>query len=75
MRNVTKEEWVTALRSGEYRQGKGFLRNSDDEYCCLGVLCDLAGMQWQSTRIGAFRAEANDCFSTTGIPLDSKMSS
>jgi hypothetical protein len=40
-----KEQWVTALRSGEYRQGKGALKRKDDEgfqYCCLGVLCELA---------------------------------
>lgn len=37
-----KAAWVAALRSGEYKQGRGQLRNTDDEYCCLGVLCDLA---------------------------------
>ena len=37
-----KAQWVAALRSGEYKQGRGQLRNTDDEYCCLGVLCDLA---------------------------------
>ena len=41
-----KERWVAALRSGEYKQGKGQLVTPDDSgeltYCCLGVLCDLA---------------------------------
>lgn len=38
-----KEKWVTALRSGEYKQGKGLLHNlSYNSWCCLGVLCDLA---------------------------------
>jgi len=38
-----KAQWVAALRSGEYRQGKHVLHNVDeDTYCCLGVLCDLA---------------------------------
>ena len=32
--------WVEALRSGEYKQGTGRLR-SGDEYCCLGVACDV----------------------------------
>lgn len=36
-----KEKWLEALRSGKYRQGRGKLRNKDDEFCCLGVLCDL----------------------------------
>jgi hypothetical protein len=41
-----KAIWVAALRSGEYRQGRGALRNDPSdhptEYCCLGVACDLA---------------------------------
>lgn len=36
-----KEKWVDALRSGEYKQGRGQLRNDDGTYCCLGVLADL----------------------------------
>lgn len=35
-----KKDWVEALRSGEYAQGKCSLR-TDDEFCCLGVLSDL----------------------------------
>lgn len=34
--------WTAALRSGEYTQGTNSLRSKNDEYCCLGVLCDLA---------------------------------
>lgn len=37
-----KERWLTALRSGEYKQGRECLRCSDgDKYCCLGVLADV----------------------------------
>ncbi len=36
-----KVRWLAALRSGQYQQGKGRLRSEDNEYCCLGVLCDL----------------------------------
>lgn len=42
MREEIKAEWVAALRSGEYKQGQGVLRSRNDEFCCLGVLCDLA---------------------------------
>lgn len=35
-----KRQWVDALRSGDYTQGKGYL-HQNDTYCCLGVLCDL----------------------------------
>ena len=33
-------EWLEALRSGKYKQGRRFLRNNG-EFCCLGVLCDI----------------------------------
>ena len=36
----TIKEWTTALRSGEYDQGRASL-HCDDRFCCLGVLCDL----------------------------------
>lgn len=39
------KKWVTALRSGKYKQGRGTLAQqigSNTHYCCLGVLCDLA---------------------------------
>lgn len=36
-----KAQWLTALRSGEYKQGKFALRDSEGGYCCLGVLCDV----------------------------------
>lgn len=48
-----KAKWVEALRSGKYKQGTGKLRRltrtlmglpdvSTDQFCCLGVLCELA---------------------------------
>ena len=40
MANKVLENWIKALRSGDYKQGKNFLRTGDT-YCCLGVLCDL----------------------------------
>lgn len=41
MKEDIKTEWVTALRSGNYSQSAGILRD-DRGFCCLGVLCDLA---------------------------------
>jgi hypothetical protein len=35
------ERWIAALRSGKYKQGRFNLRSTDDDYCCLGVLCDI----------------------------------
>jgi hypothetical protein len=43
-------KWVEALRSGNYKQGHFGLRYTNDkidEFCCLGVLCDISGQgEW-----------------------------
>ena len=41
-----KKKWLTALKSGNYKQGTGKLRRRDNSFCCLGVLCDISGIQW-----------------------------
>jgi len=50
MKQEIKVKWLQALRSGEYRQGRYALRTSNNEFCCLGVLCDLysreVGGEW-----------------------------
>lgn len=66
MTNTTEERkerrklLVKALRSGRYKQGKHHLRDKD-EYCCLGVACDVYANsqydrpQWKFTKtIGTF---------------------
>lgn len=35
--------WTDALRSGEYEKGIGML-NSGGKFCCLGVLCEVLGV-------------------------------
>ncbi len=40
MKTKVKKQWVKALKSGKYKQGKGSLRGERD-FCCLGVLCDI----------------------------------
>lgn len=49
MKKEYAERWVSALRSGEYKQTCGLLRRSDG-FCCLGVLSDLVkdeiGAKW-----------------------------
>ena len=37
-----KDKWLVALRSGDYKQGKDYLRRND-EYCCLGVAAEISG--------------------------------
>jgi len=52
-----RKMWVDALRCGDYKQGKGVLRSTDDtgdSFCCLGVLSDLYVREGHATwdRIG-----------------------
>jgi len=42
MNPAVKAKWLAALRSGKYKQGTGTLRDEFDNFCCLGVLCDVA---------------------------------
>lgn len=47
MKPEVKKMWLEALRSSNYEQGKGTLRQigrdgNPDRFCCLGVLCDIA---------------------------------
>lgn len=37
-----KKKWISALRSGNYKQGQGNLCTSmSQRHCCLGVLADI----------------------------------
>jgi hypothetical protein len=52
-----QEEWLQALESGGYPQGRYRLVDQDG-YCCLGVACEILGLKrvsdfggfWSSTR-------------------------
>lgn len=62
MRMLAKK-WLKALRSGRYTQGFGCLRKKEDgldEFCCLGVLCDISGIgAWKNEEVrGAVYYEA-----------------
>ncbi len=51
MNKEIKEKWVGALRSHTYKQGKNVLRDGDNKFCCLGVLCDVVDpAQWRKTK-------------------------
>lgn len=62
MDKALKAKWLEALRSGKYKQGRGKLRSVDDEFCCLGVLCDISGQgQWKMVE-----SEAGYCYFKEG---------
>lgn len=61
MNEEYKERWLTAFRSGKYKQGRRVLRGSKDHYCCLGVLCDVANPEgWEKDDTNAWCNEGVD---------------
>jgi len=70
MDNDLKQKWVTALRSGDYRQGQGHL-HADGEFCCLGVLCDVANVPWEwNEDIALYVVPDEDNFGTDDVLPD-----
>ncbi len=47
-------KWAEALESGKYKQGTRYLRNIDDEYCCLGVICSINNVEFYNPGGGVF---------------------
>ena len=61
MQDELKTKWIEALRSGDYDQGHGMLRDLDDSYCCLGVLLDVSELgQWDEQAFGPLIYEIED---------------
>lgn len=49
MKKEIAMKWADALESGEYDQGKHALHARRNEFCCLGVLCDISKLgDWES---------------------------
>lgn len=42
MNKESKGKWIAALRSGKFKQIKGFLKTKEG-YCCLGVKAEIDG--------------------------------
>ena len=63
MNQEIKAKWVNALRSGDYEQGQGALKNPNGQYCCLGVLCDL----YDKHRMEEFGAESSWTVDTVSL--------
>lgn len=46
------QQWIKALRSGKYEQGRERLRDGN-KFCCLGVLCDISKQgKWETAYDG-----------------------
>lgn len=64
--------WVTALRSGEYRQGRNPYLYYAGQYCCLGVLSHVQGRLDPAAVVGNDGVQCsgldddNPCFRTLG---------
>lgn len=76
-RQQVRKQWVEALRSGEYKQAVGCLRDAHDEvgrseldgFCCLGVLCDLYAKEYrQPVEVGS--GPVWGCTDDFEIPFD-----
>lgn len=44
MHKSLKRYWVKALRSGQYKPCRGMLMNNSGQYCPLGVLAHIQGL-------------------------------
>ena len=66
MNQDVKQKWITALRSGEYKQIDGRLRKGD-YYCCLGVLTDLYDKEIQNDHHEWYEEDGNYGYSSDGF--------
>jgi len=57
MNQQAAKQWVDALRSGEYTQGRNYLRKGA-YFCALGVLCDAVSPKgWRKDGFGRWAHE------------------
>ena len=61
MKKDTKEKWVAALRSGEYKQCQGELKDDSGAHCCLGVLLESQGWEF-SPSVESSISEPHVCY-------------
>lgn len=53
-----RTKWLEALRSGRYEQATGALYNyQSGGYCCLGVACDIVGIDLKDEKVGKYLSE------------------
>ena len=62
-----KTNWIKALLSGDYKQGKICLKNEKGEYCCLGVLADICGKLGRSNQFDTEKASGKEHYLSTSL--------
>lgn len=69
-----KNAWLAALRSGEFKQGSGYLkveRSYGTYYCCLGVLCEILRVDLKKGPNGVFRyTEKDGTILSSSLPVE-----
>ena len=76
MKAEVKEKWVKALRSHEFKQGKGRLKieKSDGKlnYCCLGVLHEVDNGKWHKGITQYYTGSTRSVLNSSSVRLFGK---
>jgi hypothetical protein len=67
MDRASRDKWIKALRSGEYKQGRNVLRDMDSRYCCLGVKAEIDGWPFDCQQLCY---EINRSVATISLPVN-----
>lgn len=61
MKKVKAMQLVKALRSGEYEQGRSFLVDKYDRFCCFGVACNISKqpLDWKYDKVRGWEMDGN----------------
>lgn len=57
MNKAQATKWVNKLLNGGYKQGMHRLVSDTDDFCCLGVMCDISktDLEWKDNGDGAWK--------------------
>ena len=51
-------KWIDGLKSGKYIQGRLKLNKENTEFCCFGVLCEVA----MNNKVNCHKIESHDIY-------------
>lgn len=68
-----KKKWISALRSGKFKQGKTKLKYKDEKgvtrHCCLGVACEIQGAKINMEHGGGFISSNRGVTGVLKVPI------